>query len=149
MGKEFAYRKLDVYHKALVWVIDIYKIVAEFPLFEDYALSSQLRRAAISVTSNIAEGMSRSSNKDVVRFLEISYGSLMEANSQLEIAQLLGYIEKNELDNICSKTMEIARMLSGLKNSISSSSKQEVFMRKLLFFTLICILHCYSTTRLQ
>ncbi len=123
MGKEFAYRKLDVYHKALVWVIDIYKIVAEFPLFEDYALSSQLRRAAISVTSNIAEGMSRSSNKDVIRFLEISYGSLMEANSQLEIAQLLGYIEKNELDNICSKTMEIARMLSGLKNSISSSSK--------------------------
>jgi len=123
MGKEFAYRKLDVYHKALAWVIEIYKIVAEFPLFEDYALSSQLRRAAISVTSNIAEGMSRSSNKDVVRFLEISYGSLMEANSQLEIAQLLGYIEKNKLDNICSKTMEIARMLSGLKNSISSGSK--------------------------
>ena len=123
MGKEFAYRKLDVYHKALVWVIDVYKIVTEFPLFEDYALSSQLRRAAISVTSNIAEGMSRSSNKDVVRFLEISYGSLMEANSQLEIAQLLGYIDKNELDDICGRTMEIARMLSGLKNSISSGSK--------------------------
>ncbi|MBE6212433.1 MAG: four helix bundle protein [Rikenellaceae bacterium] len=123
MGKEFAYRKLDVYHKALVWVIDVYKIVTEFPLFEDYALSSQLRRAAISVTSNIAEGMSRSSNKDVVRFLEISYGSLMEANSQLEIAQLLGYIDKNELDDICGRTMEIARMLSGLKNSISNSGK--------------------------
>ena len=118
MGKEFAYRKLDVYHKAIVWVIEVYKLVSLFPKYEDYALSGQLRRASVSVTSNIAEGMSRSSSKEIAHFLEVSYGSLMEVNSQLEIAQLLGYIDKNELDNIGEKTMEIARMLSGLRNKI-------------------------------
>ena len=118
MGKEFAYRKLDVYHKAIAWVIEVYKLVSLFPKYEDYALSGQLRRASVSVTSNIAEGMSRSSSKEIAHFLEVSYGSLMEVNSQLEIAQLLGYIDKNELDNIGEKTMEIARMLSGLRNKI-------------------------------
>lgn len=122
MGREFAYRKLDVYHKALAWVIDIYRLVVEFPTFETHALSAQLRRAAISVTSNIAEGMSRTSSKDVGRFLEISYGSLMEAQSQLEIAQLLGYLDEQQLDEIGDKTMEIARMLSGLKNKILSNT---------------------------
>ena len=118
MGKEFAYRKLDVYHKAITWVLDVYKLVTLFPKCEDYALSGQLRRASVSVTSNIAEGMSRSSSKEIAHFLEVSYGSLMEANSQLEVAQLLGYINKEELDNISEKTMEIARMLSGLRNKI-------------------------------
>ena len=118
MGREFAYRKLEVYHKALSWVLDIYKLVSKFPKCEDYALSGQLRRASVSVTSNIAEGMSRTSAKEVAHFLEVSYGSLMEANSQLEIAQLLGYIENNELDNTSEKTMEIARMLSGLRNKV-------------------------------
>ena len=122
MGKEFAYRKLDVYHKALSWVLDIYKLVALFPTYEVHALSGQLRRAAVSVTSNIAEGMSRSSNKEITHFLEVSYGSLMEANSQLEIAQLLNYIDKDDLENIGKKTMEIARMLSGLKNKILENS---------------------------
>ncbi len=118
MGKEFAYRKLEVYHKALSWVLDVYKLVATFPVFDMHALGGQLRRASVSVTSNIAEGMSRSSTKEIAHFLEVSYGSLMEANSQLEIAQLLGYIDKCDLDNIETKTMEIARMLSGLRNRI-------------------------------
>ena len=69
------------------------------------------------VTSNIAEGMSRTSNKEVIHFLEISYGSLMEVQSQLEISQLLNYITKEKLDFIDSKTEEIAKMLSGLKIS--------------------------------
>ncbi len=119
MGREFAYRKLDVYHKAKAWVIDVYRLVIEFPTFETHALSAQLRRAAVSVTSNIAEGMSRTSNKDVGRFIEISYGSLMEVQSQLEIAQLLDYINEQQLTEIEEKTMEIARMLSGLKNKLS------------------------------
>lgn len=113
----FAYRKLSVYQKALQWVIDVYGLCRKFPDFEKFALSSQVRRAAVSVTSNIAEGMSRSSNKDVAHFLEISYGSLMEVQSQLEVALLLNYITKEELDVIDPKTEEIAKMLSGLKNS--------------------------------
>ena len=69
------------------------------------------------MTSNIAEGMSRSSDREVVHFLEISYGSLMEVQSQLEVAQLLNYISKDSLDDVDPKTEEIAKMLSGLKKS--------------------------------
>ena len=113
----FAYRKLKVYQKALLWVVNVYSLCKFFPDEERFALTSQVRRAAVSVTSNIAEGMSRTSNKEVVHFLEISYGSLMETQSQLEIAQLLNYITKESLDEIDPKTEEIARMLSGLKSS--------------------------------
>ncbi|MBR5411454.1 MAG: four helix bundle protein [Fibrobacter sp.] len=113
----FAYRKLNVYQKALQWVLDVYGVCKEFPDCEKFALSSQVRRAAVFVTSNIAEGMSRTSNKEVIHFLEISYGSLMEVQSQLEISQLLNYITKEKLDFIDSKTEEIAKMLSGLKIS--------------------------------
>jgi four helix bundle protein len=113
----FAYRKLNVYQKAQQWVIDVYGLCKKFPEYEKFALTSQVRRAAVSVTSNIAEGMSRSSNKEVAHFLEISYGSLMEVQSQLEIAQLLNYMTKESLDEIDPKTEEIAKMLSGLKMS--------------------------------
>jgi len=113
----FAYRKLSVYQKAQQWVLDVYGLCKNFPDYEKFALTSQVRRAAVFVTSNIAEGMSRTSNKEVVHFLEISYGSLMETQSQLEIAQLLNYITKESLDEIDPKTEEIARMLSGLKSS--------------------------------
>ena len=113
----FAYRKLIVYKKALQWVLDVYRLCRNFPDYERFALTSQVRRAAVSVTSNIAEGMSRSSNKEIAHFLEISYGSLMEVQSQLEIAQLLNYLKKEELDVIDPKTEEIAKMLSGLKTS--------------------------------
>lgn len=113
----FAYRKLSVYQKALQWVIDVYGLCKKFPDYEKFSLASQVRRAAVSVTSNIAEGMSRTSNKEIAHFLEISYGSLKETQSQLEIAQLLNYITKETLDEIDPKTEEIARMLSGLKSS--------------------------------
>jgi four helix bundle protein len=111
----FAYRKLNVYQKALLWVLDVYRLCKFFPDVERFALTTQVRRAAVSVTSNIAEGMSRSSNKEVAHFLEISFGSLMEVQSQMEIAQLLNYITKDQLDLLDEKTVEIAKMLSGLK----------------------------------
>ena len=113
----FAYRKLKVYQKALHWVLDVYELCKQFPDVERFALNTQVRRAAISVTSNIAEGMSRSSNKEVLHFLEISFGSLMEVQSQMEIAQLLNYITKEEMDELDVKTREIAKMLSGLKTA--------------------------------
>ena len=113
----FAYRKLLVYQKALQWLLDVYRLCRTFPDYERFALTSQIRRAAVSVTSNIAEGMSRSSDREAVHFLEISYGSLMEVQSQLEVAQLLNYISKDSLDDVDPKTEEIAKMLSGLKKS--------------------------------
>ena len=116
----FAYRKLSVYQKAQQWVIDVYGLCKKFPDYEKFSLTSQVRRAAVSVTSNIAEGMSRTSNKEIAHFLEISYGSLMETQSQLEIAQLLNYITKEQMDDLDGKTIEIAKMLSGLKSSKKS-----------------------------
>jgi four helix bundle protein len=116
----FAYRKLSVYQKAQQWVIDVYGLCKKFPDYEKFSLTSQVRRAAVSVTSNIAEGMSRSSNKEVLHFLEISFGSLMEVQSQMEIAQLLNYITKEQMDDLNGKTIEIAKMLSGLKSSKKS-----------------------------
>ncbi|MCQ2090932.1 MAG: four helix bundle protein [Fibrobacter sp.] len=113
----FAYRKLKVYQKALQWVLDVYVLCRNFPDYEKFALASQVRRAAVSVTSNIAEGMSRTSSKEIVHFLEISYGSLMEVQSQLEVALLLNYVTKDDLNSIDLKTEEIAKMLSGLKLS--------------------------------
>ena len=106
---------MNVYQKALLWVLDVYRLCKFFPDVERFALTTQVRRAAVSVTSNIAEGMSRSSNKEVAHFLEISFGSLMEVQSQMEIAQLLNYITKDQLDLLDEKTVEIAKMLSGLK----------------------------------
>ena len=95
--------------------MDVYRLCSSFPNEEKFALVSQVRRAAVSVTSNIAEGMSRSSSKEVLHFLEISFGSLMEVQSQMEIAQLLNYITKEQMDDLDEKTIEIAKMLSGLK----------------------------------
>ena len=95
--------------------MDVYRLCSSFPNEEKFALVSQVRRAAVSVTSNMAEGMSRSSSKEVLHFLEISFGSLMEVQSQMEIAQLLNYITKEQMDDLDEKTIEIAKMLSGLK----------------------------------
>ena len=121
MGERYySYRKLDVYKKAQDWVVLVYGLVKKFPAEERYALCDQVRRAAVSVTSNIAEGMSRSSSKDAARFIEISYGSLMEAQSQLELAIKFNYISDDELKEIDPLTEEIARMLSGLRASLVS-----------------------------
>ena len=98
----------------------VYSFLKKFPKEEQYALCDQIRRAAISVTANIAEGYGRATDKDRSHFLSISYGSLMETQSHLEISQLLNYITKNELEQVTEKTAEIARMLSGLKMTLDS-----------------------------
>ena len=96
----FGYRNLVAYIKAREVVRNVYRLVKQFPKEEQFALSSQMRRAAVSITSNIAEGMTRYSNKDKVHFLEISYGSLMEIMSQLEVAEDQNYISHNEFLNM-------------------------------------------------
>ena len=125
MTEVFNYRKLAVYQKAKLWVKDVYKLLDTFPPEEKYALRNQIQRASFSVPSNIAEGMSRSSRKDEAHFIEIAYGSLMEVQSQLEIAETLGYINQIDIDWIDEKTMEIARMLSGLKMKLLQMSSEK------------------------
>ena len=121
MSEVMKYKKLQVYNKAIELVVHVYALIKKFPREEQFALGDQLRRALISVPSNIAEGMGRVSTRDRAHFVEIAYGSLMEVNCQLEIAMKLGYISIEELSAENKECEEIARMLSGLRTSLLSS----------------------------
>ena len=116
----FGYRKLIAYQKAKEVVKRTYKLLKKFPKEEQYAMCDQLRRASISITSNIAEGMNRYSVKDKNHFLEIAYGSLMEVSSQFEIAEELGYINNADRKNMDVLIDEVARLISGLQKSFKN-----------------------------
>lgn len=120
MRDTHVYRKLVAYTKASDYVIHIYALLKKFPKEEQYALCDQLRRAAVSIPSNIAEGMGRVSNKEKVHFIEIAYGSLMETESQLEIANKLGYINDLELNAMDEESADLERLLSGLRSSLQN-----------------------------
>ena len=115
---DFFYRKLQVYQQALLQVKSVYEITKKFPATEQFALTDQIRRAVISVPSNIAEGMGRNSIKERIHFLEIANGSLTEVMCQLEIAHLLAYISCEELSNQEKAMSIISRLLVGLKKSL-------------------------------
>ena len=115
---DFFYRKLLVYQQALLQVKEVYTLTKKFPAHEQYGLSDQIRRAVISIPSNIAEGLGRSSIKERIHFLEIANGSLTETMCQLEIAQLLEYISNDELNSNEERLTEISRLLNGLKKSL-------------------------------
>ncbi len=111
----FRFEKLDVWQKAIAWIRDVYATTATFPDAERYGLSAQLRRCAVSVASNIAEGTGRATDADFVRFIEIAYGSLMEAVCQCQIAADLGYIVAGTHEQLRSEAAAIGRMLTGLR----------------------------------
>ena len=115
---DFYYRKLNVYHKSMELVANIYRLSGTFPDEEKFGLSNQIQRAAISIPSNIAEGMGRFSNKERIHFLEIANGSLMEVMCQLEAALLLGYITQNQFDEQELFISETTRMLVGLRKNL-------------------------------
>lgn len=118
----FGYRKLIAYQKAKEVVKHTYKLLKKFPAEERYAISDQLRRASVSITSNIAEGINRYSVKDKSHFIEMSYGSLMEVSSQFEIAEELGYITAEERLSMDQLIEEVARLLSGLQKTYKPST---------------------------
>lgn len=112
----FAYRDLRVYQHAKDDVIYVYNLLKQFPKEENYALCDQLRRACVSIASNIVEGMSRTSSKEQLHFIEFAYGSLCETMCQLEIAHELKFISDEDLKQAETRTTAIAQMLSGLRN---------------------------------
>lgn len=113
MIKDFT--DLFVWQKAHVLVVEIYRLVAKFPSFERYGLSDQLRRASVSITSNIAEGFSRQGLKEKVQFYYQAAGSLTEVRNQLMIARDVDYVSKpNNIEDLFSKIVEVEKMLSGL-----------------------------------
>ena len=118
----FGYRRLIAYEKAKEIVKHTYKLLKKFPAEERYAMCDQLRRASISITSNIAEGINRFSVKDKSHFIEMAFGSLMEVSSQFEIAEELGFITAEDKLSMDKLVDEEARLLSGLLNSYKPST---------------------------
>jgi four helix bundle protein len=112
----YSYKNLNVYQDAKAFVVAVYKLLDRFPDSEKFALCNQIRRAAISVTSNIAEGVSRTSNKEKIHFLEIAYASMMEVDSQLDVSIELGYITIEQYELINKQINNIGRQLSVLRN---------------------------------
>lgn len=117
---DFSYRKLNVYQLSKQLVKEIYKIVGSFPNTEIYALGDQMRRAVVSVPSNIAEGTAKISPKEQFHFLEIAYGSLMEIMCQLEIAFDLGYISQAQFHQSEEMVVMIYKMLSSMQSTLKS-----------------------------
>ena len=115
---DFYYRKLKVYQQAMLLVAEIYRLTSLFPSHEKNGLTNQIQRAAISVPSNIAEGMGRFSIKERIHFLDIANGSLMEVMCQMEVALLLGYISQDQFNKQELSISETAKMLIGLRKSL-------------------------------
>ena len=119
--KRNSFRNLEAYKEAKGLVKEVYRLLKKFPKEEQYALCDQLRRAVVSITSNIAEGSGRSSVKEKVHFLEISYASLMEVLSQMDIALDLGYLTEEEFSSFESLCDKVAGLLSGLRTYFTRS----------------------------
>lgn len=113
----FNYRKLNAYQYAKELTCFVYTFIKDFPIEERYALSDQIRRAAVSIPSNIAEGASRSSIKEQIHYIEIAFGSLNELMCQFEIAHELKYLTDEQLDKIETQVKIVAQLLSELKKS--------------------------------
>ena len=113
------YRDLIVWQKAMDLVERAYIETRRIPKEELYGLTSQLRRAVVSIPSNIAEGQGRRTNKDFLQFLAIAKGSLQESETQILIAERLRYLEKNSTDELIALCAEENRLLHGLMNAIS------------------------------
>ena len=114
---EYPFEKLRVYQESRRMVASIYKLLQCYPSEEKYALCAQMRRSAVSVSSNIAEGTSRTSYRDKLYFLEMAYGSLMELYSQLQVSFDLGYISAEVYTASRQWITNVAQPLSGLRNS--------------------------------
>lgn len=113
----YAFERLDVWQVSRAFVKEVYRLLAQFPDFEMYNLTNQIRRAAVSVSLNIAEGTSRNSLKEQSRFSEVAYGSLLEVRCSLLIAKDLGYIDGNDLSGISVRIQELSNKLNALKQS--------------------------------
>lgn len=110
-----SFTDLNAWKESHKLVLIVYKHTENFPKNEIFGLTNQMRRAAVSVVSNIAEGFSRSTARDKCNFYAMSHGSLTELQSQLIIARDLNFLEKNNFDKIAYQTVEVAKLISGLK----------------------------------
>ena len=114
-----SFRDLLVWQKSMDMVLEVYRLVKKLPKEELYCLSSQLRRSAVSVPSNIAEGQQRKSTREFINFLSIARGSNAEVQTQLLICNGLNYLSKQEIQTAMQLTDEIGRMLNAIIDKLS------------------------------
>jgi len=113
------HKDLDVWKKSIEFVTEIYKVSKDFPKEEIYGITSQIRRAAVSIPSNISEGAGRSSDKEFAHFISIALGSIAETETQLIIVKNLGYLSENDFSKLENNLTDIRKMTLGLKKFIN------------------------------
>jgi four helix bundle protein len=119
------HKDLDVWKRSIQLVTQIYRITETFPRSELYGLVSQIRRSAVSIPSNIAEGAGRQHKREFRQFLFVSMASSMELETQLIISENLGYISETHCENLTNELANISRMIQGLIKSIKIQEEQE------------------------
>jgi four helix bundle protein len=121
-----SYSDLIAWQKSMDLVQIVYETVRAFPKEEIYGLTSQLKRAVISVPSNIAEGQGRKSTREFLHHLSIAYGSLMEVETQILIAARLGYLSREGAESITGQTAEVGRLINGLSNALNNKQVEAI-----------------------
>jgi four helix bundle protein len=116
-----SFRELIAWQKAMDLAVSVYKDTARYPRQEVYGLTSQTRRAAVSIPSNIAEGHARQSTKEFLHFLSIADGSLAEVETQVLLAERLGFLSSQSSDSLVAQIKEIGRIINGLSRSLQKS----------------------------
>jgi four helix bundle protein len=119
-----SYKDLIAWNKALALAIDVHRLSDSFPRSERFGLTTQLRRAAVSIPSNIAEGAARRTTRDLVAFLHIARGSLAELETQLLLAQQLGYADIKRFEQLRPELDEISRLINGLIKGLRQARDQ-------------------------
>ncbi len=117
----FNFEKLDTWHEAISFADLVYQFTRHFPAEERFGLTNQMRRAAVSISSNIAEGCSRSSRVDYARFVEIATGSVFEVVSQATIGRNQGFLIETDYQQLYQAAEKQSRMLSGLRKSLETT----------------------------
>jgi four helix bundle protein len=118
MQKISSYQQLEIWQKSMILVTTIYQITSTFPKAEIFGLTIQMRRAAVSIPSNIAEGWGRKLTKEFIQYLRIARGSLLELETHLIISQNLGYIENQISNKLLLSTLEINKMINSMISSL-------------------------------
>jgi four helix bundle protein len=112
------HKDLEVWKKSMDLVVTVYGLTKQFPKEEVYSLTNQIRRAAVSIPSNIAEGRGKRSTRDFIRFINIAYGSAAELETQLLISERLGYVTSEQLQPIFEEINRVNRMLNGMHSGL-------------------------------
>ena len=120
---EKPHKRLDVWQAAMKSTVMIYKLTDRFSEKEKFGLVSQMRRAAISIPCNIAEGAARQGKKEFKNFVSMAQGSLSELDTQLDLSVLIGYLTKDKVEEVTAELLRVDKMLSGLIRSLAEGTK--------------------------